>query len=56
MPSASMSESEILSVIQSAHIAASDLSRAALMTSYPLCLSLQRAAKKMEEALRKEGL
>lgn len=56
VPSASMSEAEILSVIQAAHVAASDLSRASLLTPSPLCLSLQRAAKAIEDALRREGL
>lgn len=56
MPTASMSEDEVLGVVQQAHIAASDMSRASMMTSAPLCLRLKRAAKKMEDALRGEGL
>lgn len=51
-----MSDDEVLEVIQRAHIAASDMSRASLMTTAPLCLSLKKAAKKMEDALRGEGL
>lgn len=53
---AAMSDDEVLEVIQRAHVAASDMSRASLMTAAPLCLSLKKAAKKMEDALRGEGL
>lgn len=55
-PSASMTEDEVLEVVQRAHAAASDLSRASMLTTSPLCLSLRRAAKRMEDALRGEGL
>lgn len=55
-PNAAMSDDEVLEVIQRAHAAASDMSRASLMTTEPLCLSLKKAAKKMEDALRGEGL
>lgn len=55
-PNAAMSDDEVLEVIQRAHVAASDMSRASLMTAAPLCLSLKKAAKKMENALRGEGL
>lgn len=55
-PNAAMSDDEVLEVIQRAHAAASDMSRASLMTAAPLCLSLKKAAKKMEDALRGEGL
>lgn len=55
-PSASMTQEEVLEVVQRAHIAASDMSRASLLTSSPLCLKLRKAAKGMEDALRKEGL
>lgn len=55
-PNAAMSDDEVLEVIQRAHVAASDMSRASLMTAAPLCLSLNKAAKKMEDALRGEGL
>lgn len=55
-PNAAMSDDEVLEVIQRAHVAASDMSRASLMTAAPLCLSLKKAAKKMEDALRGEGL
>ena len=44
-PNAAMSDDEVLEVIQRAHVAASDM-----------CLSLKKAAKKMEDALRGEGL
>ena len=49
-PSASMTDDEVLEVLQRAHVAASDLSRASL------CLKLRRAAKKIEDALRGESL
>ncbi len=55
-PSAAMSEEEVAGAVQAAHIAAEDLSRAALMTPAPLCGRLGRAAKAMEDALRREGL
>ena len=55
-PNAAMSDDEGLEVIQRAHVAASDMSRASLMAAAPLCLSLKKAAKKMEDALRGEGL
>lgn len=55
-PNAAMSDDEVLEVIQRAHVAASDMSRASLMTAAPMCLSLKKAAKKMEDALRGEGL
>lgn len=51
-----MTEDEVLEVVQRAHAAASDLSRASMLTTSPLCLSLRRAAKRMEDALRGEGL
>ena len=55
-PSAQMSDDEVLEVVQRAHACASDLSRASLLSTAPLCLKLRRAAKKIEEALRGEGL
>lgn len=55
-PNAAMSKDEVLEVVQRAHVAASDMSRASLMTPSPLCLKLKKAAKKMEDALRGEGL
>ena len=55
-PSASMTDDEVIEVLQRAHVAASDLSRAAMLTSSPLCLKLRRVAKKIEDALRGEGL
>lgn len=51
-----MTDDEVLEVLQRAHVAASDLSRASMFTSSPLCLKLRRAAKKIEDALRGEGL
>lgn len=56
VPSASMSDDEVLATIQRAHQCASDLSRASLMTSAPLCLSLRAIAVKFEQAMREEGL
>lgn len=55
-PSASMSIDEVNEVIQRAHVAASDMSRASMLTAAPLCLKLRRVAKKIEDALRGEGL
>ncbi len=54
--SASMTDDEVLEVVQRAHVAASDMSRASMMTAAPLCIRLRKAAKKMEDALRGEGL
>lgn len=54
--SASLSNDEVLEIIQRAHIVASDLSRAAMLTPSPLCLSLGKVAKKLENSLRGEGL
>ncbi len=53
---ASMTEDEILGVVSRAHDAASDLSRASMLTPAPLCLALKRVSKKIEDALRGEGL
>lgn len=55
-PSARMSVDEVNEVVQRAHVAVSDMSRASMLTTAPLCLKLRRAAKKMEDALRGEGL
>ncbi|OFK22933.1 hypothetical protein [Olsenella sp. HMSC062G07] len=55
-PSATMDIDEVNGVVQRAHAAASDMSRASMLTASPLCLKLRRAAKKMEDALRGEGL
>lgn len=54
--SAARSEDEVFEVVQRAHVVASDMSRASMMTASPLCIHLRRAAKKMEDALRGEGL
>ncbi|KRN55050.1 hypothetical protein IV72_GL000548 [Atopobium minutum] len=51
-----MTAAEVQSTVQQAHIVASDLSRASMMTYSPLCLKLRRVAKKLEDALRGEGL
>lgn len=51
-----LTEDEVLAIIQRAHNAAEDLSRAASRTSSPLCLSLARIARKIDAALRREGL
>lgn len=56
VPSASMTDDEVLEVLQRAHVSASDLSRASMLTSSPLCLKLRKVAKKIEGALRGEGL
>lgn len=53
---ASMSNEEVLETIQRAHIAASDLSRASMLTPSPLCLKLGRISRKIENALRSESL
>lgn len=53
---AAMSNDEVLEAIQRAHIAASDLSRASMLTPSPLCLKLGRISRKIENALRGEGL
>ena len=55
-PSASMTDDEVLEVVQRAHAVASDLSRASMLTTAPLCLRLRRAAKRIEDALRGEEL
>lgn len=52
----SMTDDEVAMVIQQAHCTAADLSRASLYTPAPLCLSLKAVAKKLEGALRSEGL
>lgn len=51
-----MSVDEVNDTVQRAHMAASDMSRASMLTPAPLCLKLRRASKKMEDALRGEGL
>ncbi len=51
-----LDQEDILSLIQAAHGAASDLSRASLLAPSPLCLHLKRAALGMEAALRGEDL
>ena len=55
-PSASISMDEVNDVVQRAHMAAADMSRASMLTAAPLCLKLRRAAKRIEDALRGEGL
>ena len=51
-----MTDDEVLGVVSRAHEAASDMSRASMLTPAPLCLALKRASRKMEDALRSEGL
>lgn len=51
-----MTDDEVLEVVQRAHAVASDLSRASMLTTSPLCLRLRRAAKRIEDALRGEEL
>ena len=53
---ATMTDDEVSGIIQQAHITASDLSRASLYTPSPLCLKLKNVARKLEGALRGEGL
>ncbi len=53
---ASMSEEEVLQVVNNAHACASDLSRASSYTPAPLCLSLAKVATAFEDALSGEGL
>lgn len=55
-PSASMSVDEVGEVVQRAHMVAADMSRASMLSAAPLCLKLRRAAKRIEDALRGEGL
>lgn len=50
-----MTDDEVMEVLQRAHVVASDLSRAAMLTPSPLCLKLRKAAKKIEDALRGEA-
>lgn len=52
----SLTTDEVAEIINRAHIAASDLSRASMLTPSPLCLKLQRVAKKFEETMRSEQL
>ena len=54
--SITMPESDVLAVIQQAHTTAADLSRASMYTPAPLCLKLRNVARKLEGALRGEGL
>ena len=54
--SVSMSDDSVLEILNRAHTVASDLSRASMMTTAPLCLSLKKVSKKIEDALREEGL
>ena len=52
----SMGDDEVSGIIQQAHATASDLARASLYTPSPLCLKLRTVARKLEGALRGEGL
>lgn len=51
-----MPEKEVLEVIHGAHNTAADLSRASMFTQPPLSESLKKVGKKLEDALRSEGL
>lgn len=53
---ASLPDEDVAAIIQQAHNVAADLSRAAMLTPSPLCLSLGRVSRKIEECLRGEGL
>lgn len=55
-PGAALSDDEVLEVLRRAHDVAADLSRASMLTPSPLCLSLAKVARRLEEALRGEGL
>lgn len=55
-PTFSMPQETVLKAVQDAHNVAGDLSRASMHTSSPLCHSLARVARAIEEALRGEGL
>ncbi len=52
----SMTQEEVLALVARAHDAASDLSRAAMLTPAPLCRSLKAVSRKLSDALRAEGL
>lgn len=56
VPSATMTDEEVASVIDQAHSTAADLSRASMFTAAPICISLRTVARKLERALRSEGL
>lgn len=55
-PDVSMSEAEIAGTILSAKNVAADLSRASLMTPYPICAALRRVSQRLYDALEREGL
>jgi len=55
-PSTRMTMDEVGEIVQRAHVAASDMSRASMLATSPLCLRLRRAAKGIEDILRGEGL
>lgn len=52
----SMTDDEVAEVVQRAHVAASDLSRASMLTPAPLCRSLKKVSQRFEDALGAEGL
>lgn len=55
-PTFSMPQEAVLKIVHDAHGVASDLSRASMHTSAPLCHALARVSRVLEDALRGEGL
>ena len=51
-----LSHDEIMAIITQAHMAASDLSRASSLVPAPLSGALAEAARKIEDAMKAEGL
>lgn len=55
-PVMSMSKEDALQIVTRAHEVASDMSRASMLVSAPLCLSLAKVSAAIEDALESEGL
>jgi hypothetical protein len=55
-PTMSMSKEDALQIVTRAHEVASDMSRASMLVSAPLCLSLAKVSAAIEDALESEGL
>lgn len=55
-PTMSMSREDALQIVTRAHEVASDMSRASMLVSAPLCGSMSRVAAAIEDALGSEGL
>lgn len=51
-----LDEAEILEVVTNAHHLASDMSRVAMFSPYPLSKKLNTVSSKISKALEKEGL